>query len=104
MEEQKNNQAMGVAENNQKVQNEGTQKLSYEQLNSICSELYQENQKLRRQLQQVNVSNMFKRLDYLFAVLQYESVIKDPEFINSCVEEIKSAMAVPEEEKGNGEE
>lgn len=77
------------------------QKLSYDQLNEACAQLYQQNQYLTKQLQQANVSNMFKRLDYLFMVLRYEAVIKDPEFVNSCIEEIKSAMtpAVPDNPK-----
>ena len=75
------------------------QKLSYEQLNSICSELYQQNQNLQRQLQQANMVNLFKRLDYLFMVLKYESVFKDPDFVNDCIDEIKGAIIVkPEEE------
>ena len=78
---------------------EKEQKLSYEQLNEVCSQLYQQNQNLIKQLQQANATNMFRRLDYLFKVLEFESVIKDSDFINSCVEEIKEAMIIPAEEK-----
>ena len=74
------------------------QKLSYEQLNNICSELYQQNQNLLKQLQQANMANMFKRLDYLFLVLRYESVFKDPDFVNNCIDEIKEAMFAKQEE------
>ena len=74
------------------------QKLTYEQLNNICSELYQQNQQLQRQLQQANMVNMFKRLDYLFLVLKYEGVFKDPDFVNECIEEIKGAIIVKPEE------
>ena len=95
--EEKKNKTMGVAK-------EGTpekeqQKLSYEELNEVCGQLYQENQKLMKQLQQMNMTNMFKRLDYLFLVLQNEQVIKDPEFVGNCVEEIKEALYPAEEEK-----
>ena len=74
------------------------QKLSYEQLNNICSELYQQNQNLHRQLQQANMVNMFKRLDYLFMVLKYSSVFKDADFVNACIDEIKDAIIVKPEE------
>lgn len=80
----------------------GQQKLTYEQLNDACMQLSQQNQYLSRQLQQANLTNMFKRLDYLFMVLNYESVIKDPDFVNSCVEEIKNAIRV--EKEGDEEE
>ena len=101
MEEKKSNQAMGVAKN------EGTQevkKYSYEQLNEICGELYQQNQRLAQQLRQAQMTNMFRRLDYLFMVLQYEAVIQDPKFISNCVEEIKEAINGPAEDKKQDEE
>lgn len=104
MEEQKNNAAMGVAKGDSNAKNGPQQKLSYEQLNKICGELYQQNQELIKQVRQSNMSNMFRRLDYLFMVLQFENVIKDPEFINSCVEEIKSALTIPEEKDEGKEE
>ena len=50
---------------------ESNQRMTYEQLNEACSQLYQQNQNLLRQLQQANLTNMFKRLDYLFQVLNY---------------------------------
>lgn len=78
---------------------EKEQKLSYDQLNDVCNQLYQQNQNLARQLQQVNMSNMFKRLDYLFMVLRYESVIKDADFISSCVAEIKDALTISQQEE-----
>lgn len=92
MEEKKTKQVdmKGKAEEKQ-------QRLSYEQLNDVCSQLYQQNQQLSRQLQQLNMSNMFKRLDYLFQVLNYSSIIKDPDFINNCISEIKEAMTIKNE-------
>ena len=81
------------------VDKEKQQKLSYEELNNTCAQLYQQNQQLLRQLSQMNMTNMFKRLDYLFLVLKYESVIKNPEFIASCVDEIKTAITVADDEE-----
>jgi hypothetical protein len=79
-------------------------KLSYEELNNTCVQLYQQNQHLLKQMSQMNMTNMFKRLDYLFMVLKYESVIKDAEFVNACVEEIKTAIAGEPEENETKEE
>lgn len=73
-------------------------KLSYEQLNDVCSQLYQQNQYLQNQLKQSNLTNAFKRLDYLFKVLEFERVIKDSDFIYGCIQEIKDVLTlVPEE-------
>lgn len=79
-------------------------KLSYEDLNKVCAELSQRNQYLMQQLQQANLANMYKRLDYLFMVLQHAEVIKDADFINACVDEIKSAITIEEQEEVKKEE
>lgn len=91
---------MGTVRKKENVENNinSQQKLTYEQLNNVCSQLYQENQNLIKQLQQANLTSMFKRLDYLFLVLKYEKVFKDPDFINSCVNEIKDAIIIKQEE------
>lgn len=103
MEEQKvKTPKMGVIRNEKKQDNQ-TGKLSYEQLNDACSQLYQQNQQLIKQVHQLNMANAFKRLDYLFMVLKYESSIKDAEFVGSCIEEIKAALSVPEEESAEKE-
>lgn len=73
------------------------QKYSYEELNKICIQLEQQNQYLMKQLYQANQTNMFKRLDYLFKVLEFESTIKDANFVNNCIAEIKEAIIIPEE-------
>ena len=48
---------------------------------------------------------MFRRLDYLFLVLKYSTVIKDADFINDCIDEIKEAMTIEKKpEEGAKEE
>lgn len=79
-------------------ESEKKQKLSYEELNNACSQLYQQNQVLSRQVQQLNMTNMFKRLDYLFMVLQHEGMFSDREFVESCVQEIQAALTVDNSE------
>lgn len=76
------------------IQGQGNeQKLTYEQLNDACNQLFQQNQYLTRQVRELNATNLFKRLDYLFKVVELSSTIKDAEFVNSCIDEIKEAMA-----------
>lgn len=82
---------------------QSAQKLTYEQLNETCMQLYQQNQVLTKQLQQSNYTNMFKRLDYLFLVLKYAEVIDDYDFVNDCIDEIKDALIIPEDGKSAGD-
>jgi hypothetical protein len=65
-------------------------KLSYEELENVANNLY-------ARLQQAEMSNMFKRLDYLFKVV--ENVDNFPqEFTEQCVEEIVNIMTISTEE------
>lgn len=73
-------------------------KLSYEELNEVCMRLEQQNQYLVRELQKANLTNMFKRLDYLFKVVEYSHSFGDAEFVGNCIEEIKEAMTINTEE------
>ena len=73
-------------------------KLSYEELENVCHQLSDQSQTLYRKLQEANLGNMFKRLDYLFAVIENGAIFKEknPEFFDKCVEEIINSMTVPE--------
>ena len=66
-------------------------KLSYEELQNVAGQLQQQNLQLRRALAESNYTNAFKRLDYLFKVLQYEDMFDDRDFVLTCVEEIQTA-------------
>lgn len=78
--------------------------LTYDQLNAACNQLLQQNVQLRKQVSDLNVSIAFKRLDYLFKVLEYHDVIKDNDFLISCVNEIKETLTPPEDkDKENGD-
>ena len=73
--------------------------LSYDELKNVAGQLSQQNQQLNMMLQQANMTNMFKRLDYLFEVLKYANTFNDDEFVGKCVAEIKEALTiVPSEE------
>ena len=103
MEEKKLNKNMGVASQGTQKESENQQRLSYEQLNDICSELYQQNQQMKRQIHQMNIENMFKRLDYLFKVIENSGKF-DAGFVDMCTEEIQQAMTAPEEEEKDKKE
>ena len=75
--------------------------LSYEELKNVAGQLSQQNQQLNMMLQQANMTNIFKRMDYLFKVLELKDCF-DSEFVITCSDEIKELMTPPvenEEEK-----
>lgn len=83
---------------------ERPEKMSYEQLENVAHQLSEQSRQLYIKLQQANMNNMFKRLDYLFKVIENEHVF-NPEFINKCTNEIEELITVPEEsEKDNKKE
>lgn len=66
-------------------------KLTYEQLESAANQLAQQNQMLRNQLMEMNYHNVFKRLDYLFKVVEHANSF-DVEFVTACKTEIVTLM------------
>lgn len=80
-----------------------TKKLSYEELENVCHQLSEQSQTLYRKLQEANMTNMFKRLDYLFAVVENEGAFPE-DFTKKCIDEIITSMTIPEEtEEKTGE-
>jgi len=71
------------------------EKLTYEQLENVCHQLSEQSRTLYQRLQEADMTNLFKRLDYLFAVV--ENLEKFPvDFGKKCIEEIVASMTVPE--------
>lgn len=73
-------------------------KLSYDELENIAQQLSNQNRELYMKVQELNAENMFKRLDYLFKVVENEIAFPQA-FINNCVEEIQDMITLPKEEK-----
>lgn len=83
---------------------ERPEKMSYEQLEQIAHQLSEQARQLYSQLQKSNMTNMFKRLDYLFKVVENGHMFKQ-NFLEKCIAEIEELMTVPEEvEEDNKEE
>lgn len=80
-----------------------TKELSYEELKNVAGQLQQQNMQLRQALQRANYENLFKRLDYLFKVIENSPVFSE-EFVVSCIEEIEESIRVPEESDTKVEE
>ena len=77
---------------------EETKKLSYEELETIAIELRKNCNQLYVELQNANMNNAFKRLEFLFKVVKY--VDRFPtEFVNACTKEIVDMMTLKAEEE-----
>lgn len=98
MEEQK-----GKAVEMKPQETEQPQKMSYEQLEQVAHQLSEQARQLYSQLQKSNLTNMFKRLDYLFKVVENGHMFKQ-DFLEKCINEIEDIMTVPEESGDNKEE
>lgn len=72
-----------------------TRKFTYEELENIAANLSSQVQQLGARLQEANMFNMFKRLDYCFKVLETSSTLFSPEFIERCAKEIEELMTPP---------
>lgn len=83
-------------------ENKTAQKLSYEQLEQVASQLSQQVQNLYAKLQEAEVSNMLSRLNFLFKVVENDS--KFPaDFVAKCVAEIVEIMTIKESEESKEE-
>lgn len=95
MEEQKKTKVVNM--NNADKNEEPVKKLSYEQLNDACNQLWQQNRQLAVRNGELERLAINKRLDYLFKVLEYSSMFKS-DFVVSCTAEIEEAMTITQEE------
>ena len=93
MEQKKETKVKSAASAQKSAQSE---KMSYEQLENIAHQLSEQVKQLYVKLQEANMANMFKRLDYLFKVVENGTMF-DPDFLNKCIDEIENVM-MPKEE------
>ncbi len=77
--------------------NKEVKELTYEQLKAVVNQLQQDNNALYNKLQQFSTTTLFKRLDYLFKVIENE-ISFDKEFVDKCVKEIVEIMTPVKEE------
>lgn len=72
------------------------QKLTYEQLNDACNQLWQQNKQLVARNRELEAFVMNKRLDYLFKALEFSNQFSS-DFVVSCTSEIEQAMTIPQD-------
>lgn len=78
-----------------------TKKFSYEELENIANNLSLQVQQLSTRLQESNMFNVFKRLDYCFKAVEIASVnpLFTPSFAEKCAKEIEELMSPVETEE-----
>lgn len=69
-----------------------------EQYKQAVEALKSQNTQLIYQLQNANMANLFKRLDYLFKVVENTAMF-DETFVDQCIAEIKELMTPPTTEE-----
>lgn len=72
------------------------QKLTYEQLNDACNQLWQQNKQLIKRNKELEIFAMNKRLDYLFKVLELSNQFSS-DFVGNCSSEIEQAMTISQD-------
>lgn len=100
MEEKKNENIVKMNGGNAESRPE---KMSYEQLENIAHQLSEQAKQLYTQLQEANMVNLFKRLDYLFKVIDNRAAF-DEEFLEKCKSEIVELMTINPQETAQEEE
>lgn len=94
-EKKKENKTISI--HNAKEKSMGQGKPSYEDLNNYCMQLLQQNRRLIAQMQKMDMENLFRRLDYLFKVLELRQCFEE-DFVKTCSTEIVQGMT-PQPEK-----
>lgn len=87
-----------MKENMEKPEVKENEKMSYEQLENVAHQLSEQVRQLYAKLQEANLENMFKRLDYLFRVVENAHSFS-VDFVNKCTSEIESLMTLPDPEE-----
>lgn len=78
------------------------EKLSYDELNQVSQQLFQENKMLRTKVQELSVEAFYKRIEYMFKVVELASVFSK-EFVERTIQEIETVMTAEEEQKAEEE-
>ena len=93
MEERNKKKPTEVGKLNPEVEQK---KIPYEELTTIVDKLQNENYQLKLILQRSQREDIYKRMDYLFKIVE-NNIMFSEDFINKCIEEIEKAMTIPEE-------
>lgn len=98
MEEQKKAKSVNMG----KSEEDAPKKYTYDELNNICNQQFQQMREMAGRIQQLEYAINEKRLDCLFKVIELSSKASvfhfSDKFVSSCVAEIEEALTPIEEE------
>ena len=89
-------------EENKNQEMEQPRELSYEEMKNVAAQLQHQNEQMRNAIMKLDYTNTFKRLDYLFKVIEFSIQFPD-DFVTNCINEVVDMMTVKEEEKEDKE-
>lgn len=92
-----------ISINTTKESDKEQKKLTYEQLNDACNQLFQQNRQLLIKNKELEQFCMNKRLDYLFRIVENNEKFSS-DFVVTAINEIEEAMTIPENEDNPKEE
>ena len=72
-------------------------KASYEQLANIANQLYVQNQEMGKKLNEIDMENFFKRLGWLWQIINSTTPYITERFKQECGKEFMDMMVKPEE-------
>lgn len=78
-------------------------KLSYEDLERVAHQLSEQNRELITRVQEYSDSLVFKRLDYLFKIVESRDAFL-PDFVTTCINEIENIITIPEKDSNKNDE
>lgn len=84
--------------------NEEELKNALHQVSEQSRQLYLQNQQLAKSLEEANLSNFFKRLEWLWKIITTNNPLLSVDFVKKCATEFESLMAEPTEQKEAPEE
>lgn len=73
-------------------------KLSYDELKNVCGQLQQQNAFMREQLLKSRNEELYKRIDYLFKVVENKQAFSNV-FYDNVVNEIEDILTPVEQEE-----
>jgi hypothetical protein len=66
-------------------------KLTYEQMQKLVRSLHEENEMLKQRINQTATESFYKRIEYLFKIIEYKEELKE-ELFSLAVSELKEIL------------
>ena len=80
------------------VKKEEKKKLTYDELKTACDQLHQQNQYMAREMHKKASEELYKRIDYLFKVLEFSDKFNS-NFVIKASEELEQILTIPDQQE-----